>query len=97
MIVCASSTLMCTDLRAGSQAYNSTPGFTVPDFVAFNLSVTSFPTSQFSDKVVNGVELAISNALNRLTLPLIESTDVLVDKVKCTVPYRVDGPCHGCV
>jgi len=82
MIVCSATSLVCTDLRAGLQAYNASQGVPVPSFVAFNVTVTSFPPFQFSGAVVIGVDGEVSGMLNRLTLPLVTPMDVLVLRVR---------------
>lgn len=79
MIVCSTTTLVCTDLRAGVQAYNAGE---VPLFVAFSLNVSALPVSQFSASIVLGVESTIASTLNTLALPLITPSDVLMMSVR---------------
>ena len=81
MIVCASPSLVCTDLRLGSQAYSGTAGVPVPGFVAFGLTATDVPASQFSSAIEAGVESTVATSLNGLTLSRITSSDVLVTAV----------------
>ena len=80
MIVCSNQSLVCTDLRLGVQAYDSSR---VPGFVSFSINVDNYPVFRFSGALVNGVSTAIAKTLNGLNLPLVRPSDVIVVAVCC--------------
>ena len=80
MIVCSSRTLLCVDLRAGSQAYRG--NVTTPGFVSFNLSVSLLSVADFTAPVIASVDTAIAKSLGYFSLPLIVPEDVLVIEVR---------------
>ena len=53
----------------------------MPGFVAFGLTVTAVPASQFNSAIEAGVESTIATSLNGLTLTRITASDVLVTSV----------------
>ena len=82
MVVCSATSLVCTDLRAGLQAYNASQGVPIPSFVAFNVTITSFPPSQFTGAVVTGVDVEVAGILNQLSLPLLNPMDIFMFRVR---------------
>ena len=97
MVVCAASTTaVCTDLRAGAQAYGG--GLPIPGFVAFNLTVSALGPAAFTATAEQGIEAAIASSLAGLSLPLVVAQDILVLGVRACLLYggrqRVCKPRH---